>query len=191
MNVCVFCASSSRLAPVYVEAAVRLGEWIGRCRHTLVWGGCNVGLMQVLGEAVQRSGGRTSAVLPAFLVERGLAFAAPDERVVSADMQERKARLRAAADAFVALPGGVGTWEELLEVVALKKLEQLDQPIVIADIAGFYGPLLEQLRRSFDEGFTAPDVELLYDVAVDVAGVIACLERRRPRTRPLRLGPEV
>ena len=177
MNVCVFCSSSSRLAPIYVEAAARLGDWIGRGGHSLGWGGCNVGLMDVVGRAVRRAGGRTHAVIPDFLVARGLAFPAPDERIVTRDMQERKARFRSLADAYVALPGGVGTWEELFEVVALKKLEQLGAPIVIANIGGYYEPLLEQLRRSVSEGFTPPDVERLYDVAPDPESVIACLER--------------
>lgn len=177
MNVCVFCSSSSRLAPQYVEAAERLGRWIGRGRHTLVWGGCNVGLMDVVGRAVRGAGGRTHAVIPSFLVERGLAFADPDERTVTRDMQERKARFRSLAHAYVALPGGVGTWEELFEVLALKKLEQLDAPIVIANIGGYYAPLLEQLRRSYEESFSARDVERLYDVARDADAVIACLER--------------
>jgi hypothetical protein len=177
MNVCVFCSSSSRLAPQYVEAAERLGRWIGRNQHTLVWGGCNVGLMDVVGHAVRGAGGRTHAVIPHFLVERGLAFNDADERDITVDMQERKARFRSLADAFVALPGGVGTWEELFEVLALKKLEQLDAPIVIADIGGYYEPLLEQLRRSYNERFTSPDVERLYDVARDADSVIACLER--------------
>ena len=182
MNVCVFCSSSSRVAPRYVEAAERLGHWIGRSGHTLVWGGCNVGLMDVVGRAVQGAGGRTHAVIPGFLVERGLAFPDPDERSVTPDMQERKARFRSLADAYVALPGGVGTWEELFEVLALKKLEQLDAPIVIADIGGYYAPLLEQLSRSYTEGFTAPDVERLYDVAGDAEAVISCLERAPRRS---------
>ena len=176
MNICVFCSSSSRLAPRYVEAGERLGRWIGRGGHTLVWGGCNVGLMDVVGRAVREGGGRTHAVIPAFLVERGLAFPDPDERTVTPDMQDRKARFRKLSHAFVALPGGVGTWEELFEVLALKKLEQLDAPIVIADIGGYYAPLLEQLRRSYAESFTAPEVEQLYEVAPDANSVIACLE---------------
>ena len=177
MNVCVFCASGSQLAPVYVDAAKRLGLWIGRGRHTLVWGGCNVGLMDVVGRAVRDSGGRTHAVIPSFLVERGLAFPDPDERTVTPDMQARKASFRSLADAYVALPGGVGTWEEVFEVLALKKLEQLKAPIVLADIGGYYQPLLEQLRRSYAEGFTAPEIETLYDVARDADAVVACLER--------------
>lgn len=189
MNVCVFCSSSSKLAPEYVETATSLGEWIGARGHTLVWGGCNVGLMDVLGHAVRRAGGRTIAILPGFLVERGLAFEDADEHIVTVDLQERKARLREDADAFVALPGGVGTWEELLEVVALKKLEQLDAPVVIANINGYYEPLLEQFERSFRESFSAPDTGQLYRVARDARGVLDCLEVPQAPPEKLDLGP--
>ncbi len=189
MNVCVFCASSSRLAPEFVECARWLGAWIGERGHALVWGGCNVGLMDVVGRAARDAGAPTIAVIPEFLVARGLAFEPCTERVVTRDMADRKAAFRARADAFVALPGGVGTWEEVLEVIALCKLAQLAAPIVIANVKGYYDPLLELVRRSIAEGFSAPDVARLYAVAADAPGVAACLEQPRAQTARLDLGP--
>lgn len=165
MNVCVFCASSARLLPAYAEAGHALGTWIGSQGHTLIWGGCNVGLMDIVGRAAQGAGARTVAVIPRFLVERGLAFDRPDETVITSGMAERKDAMRQRADAFVALPGGIGTWEEVLEVLALKKLGQLDRPIVIANVRGYFDPLLEQIQRSLDEGFSPPDVARLFGVA--------------------------
>ena len=171
MNVCVFCASSGLLPPEYVEAGSQLGAWIGTQGHTLVWGGCNVGLMEVVGQAAQAAGARTVAVIPRFLVERGLAFERADEQVITATMAERKEAMRRRADAFVALPGGVGTWEEVLEVLALKKLGQLEGPIVLANVRGYFDPLLAQVRRSLDEGFSPPDLEGLFSVARTAAEI--------------------
>ena len=178
MNVCVFCASSGEVAPVHVETANALGTWIGKRGHGLVWGGCNVGLMDVVGRAVQRAGGRTIAVIPEFLVARGLAFATPDEQTVTADMATRKAEFRRRSDAFVALPGGIGTWEEVFEVLALKKLGQLAAPIVLLNVAGCYDPLVAQLERSVRDGFTPPDAVALLDVYRDVEAAVARLEHR-------------
>lgn len=189
MNVCVFCSSSSRLHPAYVETATALGRWIGSQGHTLVWGGCNVGTMDIVGRATHAAGGRTVAVLPAFLIERGLAFEDPDERVVTRDLAERKARFRDLADAYVALPGGVGTWEEILEVLALAKLGQLERPIVLANVLGYYEPLLALVRESIDQHFTPPDFERLYEVVADATGIVQALEARRPQRDGLDLGP--
>jgi len=176
VNVCVFCASSARVDPIHVRGAEALGSWIGERRHTLVWGGCNVGLMDVVGRAVQGSGGRTVAVIPRFLAERQLVFGSADECCVTADMQARKAEFRRRADAFVALPGGIGTWEEVLEVLALRKLGQLDQPIWLANLGGYYDPLLLQLERSVAAGFTPAEVPALLDVADSIPALVAGLD---------------
>lgn len=176
MRVCVFCASQSEIDGAYVAAASQLGTWIGSKGHTLVWGGCNVGLMDVVGRAVRLSGGRAVAVIPGFLLERGLAFADVDERVVTPDMAARKAVMRQKADCFVALPGGIGTWEEAFEVLALKKLGQLDRPLLFANLQGYFGPLLQQLERSVQEGFSPPDLAKIYGVAATAQETLAWLE---------------
>jgi len=181
MNVCVFCASSSAVAPAFVDAAAALGTWIGKRGHTLVWGGCNVGLMDVVGKATQAAGGRAIAVIPEFLVERGLAYATADERCVTVDMAARKSEFRRRAQAYVALPGGVGTWEEVLEVVALKKLGRLVSPIVLVNVAGCYDPLVAQFERSVRDGFTPPDAASLLDVVGDARAAAALLDRRSER----------
>ncbi len=176
MNVCVFCASSTEVAPEYVDAGHALGSWIGRGGHTLVWGGCNVGLMEVVGRAARAALGRTVAVLPRFLVDRGLAFEGADEQIVTADMATRKAAMRQRAEAFVALPGGIGTWEEVLEVMALKKLGQIDRPIVLANLRGYFDPLLAQIGRSLEEGMSPPGIERLYTVARTAGEILSHLE---------------
>jgi uncharacterized protein (TIGR00730 family) len=175
VRVCVFCASGVDLHADYADCARQLGEWIGRGGHTLVWGGCNVGLMDVVGRAAAAAGAHTVAIIPRFLVERGLALDPVGERVLTANLAERKIEMRRRSDAFVALPGGVGTWEEVFEVVALRKLGQLDAPIVVANVRGYYDPLLAQLDRSVAEGFSPRDVGRLFRVAADAAGIAAVL----------------
>jgi hypothetical protein len=177
VNLCVFCASSAGATPGFARAAQSLGTWIGRSGHTLVWGGCNVGLMDILGRATRAAGGRTVAVIPEFLVRRGLAFEGPDDRIVTADMAARKAEFRRRAHAYVALPGGIGTWEELFEVLALRKLGQLDAPIVVVNVEGCFDALLAQLERSVRDGLTAPEVASLLEVAPDAEAAIHILER--------------
>lgn len=189
MQVCVFCASASRIERAFVDAARALGTWIGERGHTLVWGGCNVGLMNEVGVAARAAGARTVAVIPGFMVDRGLAFDPCTERVVTEDLADRKAEFRRRADAYVALPGGVGTWEEVLEVLALRKLERITAPIVLANINGYYDPLLAMLHRSVDDGFSPRDLLQLFQVAPDTGAVLRCLEvPPRPRTG-LDLGP--
>jgi hypothetical protein len=189
VNIAVFCSSSSKVAPLYVAAAEALGHWIGSNGHTLVWGGCNVGLMDVVGRATQAAHGRLVAVLPEFLFERGLGFEPTDERVLTADMQERKAVIRRRSDAFVALPGGVGTWEEILEVLALRKLERLDGAILLANLNGCYDPLLAQLERSVSENLNPPEIQRLLEVAASAADLLSRLVRLSSRLAKVRRLP--
>lgn len=167
MRVCVFGASSADVRPPHHDMARALGTWIGARGHTLVWGGCKLGLMQVVGAAVHEAGGRVVAVLPRFLAERDIAFDAADELVVTETMAERKRHMRQQADAFVALPGGVGTWDEIIEVLALKKLERIATPIVLANVEGYFDPLLEMFERSVEQRFNPPDFAELFDVVED------------------------
>jgi uncharacterized protein (TIGR00730 family) len=189
MNVCVFCSSSSQLPEEFVEVARSVGQWIGDGGHRLVWGGCNVGLMNEVGLAVQRSGGTTCAVVPEFMAQQQLVFEGADEVEVVSDMQERKSRMRQAAAAFVVLPGGVGTWEEFLEVVALKKLRRLDAPIVLVNCNDYYAPLLQQFHHSIDQGCSPPTILEMFDVATTVTEVAALLAGARPVPADLDLGP--
>jgi uncharacterized protein (TIGR00730 family) len=167
MRVCVYCASSSNVAVAHVDMARHTGTWIGQHGHTLFWGGCKLGLMQVVGEAAQQAGGRVVAVLPRFLAEHDIAFETPDERVVTETLAARKSYLRENADVFVALPGGVGTWDEVIEVLALKKLARLDAPVVLANVEGYFDPLLQMIERSVSERFSPPDFARLFRVARD------------------------
>jgi uncharacterized protein (TIGR00730 family) len=189
VHVCVFCASASRIDAAFVDAARAVGTWIGARGHALVWGGCNVGLMNEVGQAARAAGARTIAVIPGFMVERGLAFEPCTERVVTRDLADRKAEFRRRADAYVALPGGVGTWEEVLEVLALRKLARLSAPIVLVNVDGYYDPLLAMLQRSVEAGFSPPDLLRLLAVAADAPAAVNILESSAPPPAGLDLGP--
>jgi len=146
-SICVFCASSDVVDGVYAEAARDLGNLIAERGDTLVYGGGNIGLMGILAQAVHGGGGRVIGIIPEFMKERDLAYEEADELVLCGDMRERKTIMAERSVAFVALPGGLGTLEELLEVLTLKQLHQHDKPIVLINTAGFY----DTLARLFDE----------------------------------------
>lgn len=167
MKICVFCSSMEELDDEFVTAAQALGRWIGEHGHGLVWGGCNVGLMNVMGHSVRQAGGSTHAIVPRFMHENGLVFEAADEVEIVDSMHTRKQRMREAADAFVALPGGVGTWEEFFEVLALKKLKRLDAPLVLMNTRQYYDALLAQMRHSLTERFSPSDLLQYFEVAAD------------------------
>lgn len=167
MRVCVFCASSGDVQPAHHDMARALGTWIGAHGHTLVWGGCKLGLMQVVGAAAQEAGGRVVAVLPRFLAERDIAFDAADELLVTESMAARKHSMREQTDVFVALPGGVGTWDEIIEVLALKKLARIEAHVVLANVGGYFDPLLEMFERSVEQRFNPPDFDELFHVVED------------------------
>ncbi len=167
MRVCVYCASSADIADAHVAMAQHTGTWIGEHGHTLVWGGCNLGLMQAVGAATQAAGGRVIAVVPGFLNARDLAFATADEIVITETLAERKRYMRENADVFVALSGGIGTWDEVLEVLALKKLARTDAPIVLANVNGYFDPLLSMIERSVEERFNPRGLSDLFEIVRD------------------------
>jgi len=178
MRICVFCSSMDDLEDEFSRSTQALGRWIGEHGHALVWGGCNVGLMNVLGHAVRQSGGTTHAVVPRFMQEKGLVFEAADAVDVVDSMHARKQRMRELADGFVALPGGVGTWEEFFEVLALKKLKRLQAPLVLMNTRRYYDALLQQMQHSLSERFSPPDLLQFFEVAVSVEEATAILESR-------------
>lgn len=174
-SVCVYCASSSRVAPHFTEAAEELGTLLGQRTLTLVYGGASVGLMGVLAQAVQRSGGRVVGFIPQALRDREIAYEAADELVVTRDLRERKALMEARADAFVALPGGLGTLEEVLEVLTLKQLRLHQKPVVFLNTAGFYDSLLTVFEQLRELHFSKPESRQAYQVAIQPAEVLRLL----------------
>jgi uncharacterized protein (TIGR00730 family) len=165
LSVCVFCSSAGGLPEVYRAAARDLGAELAQRGHRLVYGGGNVGLMGEVARAVHAHGGTVVGVIPQGLVDRELAYDPADELLVTTTMRERKAEMDARADAFVALPGGFGTLEELLEVLTLRQLRLHDRPIVLVNVAGYWDPFLSMVADMVDQGFAPLGEGVLFQVA--------------------------
>ena len=176
MNICVYCASSDRVPAAYFAAARALGAGMAQRSWALVYGGGSVGLMGALAEAVRASGGRVVGVIPQALLDREVGFRAADELIITATMRERKQIMDDRADAFVALPGGFGTLEELLEIMTLRQLGYHNKPILIVNLGGYFDPLLAQFERIYAERFTHDRVRGLYAVVDTVEAALEMLE---------------
>jgi uncharacterized protein (TIGR00730 family) len=175
-RICVYCSSSNNVDPVHLDAARELGTALGQRGDTLVWGGATVGCMGELARAVRAAGGRTEGVIPEGLVAREIADDESDELVITADMGGRKAEMAARADAFVALPGGFGTLEELLEQLTLRLLGMHHKPVLIVDVAGFWQPLLQLFDHLTAERFARPESTSAYLVVPTVAAAVDALD---------------
>ncbi|WKX72748.1 TIGR00730 family Rossman fold protein [Streptomyces sp. XD-27] len=173
MNICVFC-SAAELDDRYTTPAREFAQLIGRGGHTLVWGGSDVGLMKVMADGVQDSGGRLVGVSVEFLQEK--AHGGADEMVVAKDLAARKAELLARADAIVIMVGGTGTLDEATEILELKKHNLHAKPVVLLNTAGFYDGLKEQFQRMEKEGFLPLPLTDLVFFAEDGLGAMAYLE---------------
>ena len=180
LKVCVFSSSSDAIEQIYVDEAVKLAGLIGQSGKTLVNGGANVGLMEKMLIAAKRSGGSTIGIIPEKLKQFGLESKNADEIIVAKDMMERKAIMRNLSDAFVAIPGGFGTLEEILEVITLKQLDYHQKAIVFLNTNSFYDDMFRQFERSYDENFAKPTYRNLYQIVSTSKEVIDYLESYKP-----------
>jgi uncharacterized protein (TIGR00730 family) len=178
--ICVFSSSSNAVAPAYFEAARQLGLLIAQHGHTLVYGGSNVGLMGELARAVHSCHGRVIGVIPETIRARGVAYDMADELLVTADLRERKALMEMRSDAFIALPGGFGTLEEVSEVLTLKQLQLHTKPIVLINTLAFYDRLIELYDHFYAEHFAKGQSRQLYHIALDAPGALAHIEAYQP-----------
>ena len=165
MNICVFCSSSNAILDVYFREARKMGELIGRNNDVLINGGANVGLMEAVTISASEHGAKTIGIIPERMIDRSLASDNSHEVIVTADMMERKARMRDMSDAFIALPGGFGTLEEILEVITLRQLSYHHKPIVFVNTNNYFDHLLRQFGLSYEEQFAKPIYRKLYYVA--------------------------
>lgn len=180
MRICVYCSSSSMVARVYQDAARDMGALLAQRGHTLIYGGGNVGLMGLLAKAAHAGGGRVIGVIPSALIEYGVANEQVDELIVTDTMAERKTRMERESDAFVALPGGFGTLEELTQAITLKQLQYLDAPIALVNTAGFYEPLLAVFAHFYTQRFAHQAYQGLYEVVADPLAALEYVERYIP-----------
>ena len=153
-NICVYCASSPQIAPAYFKAAERLGYLLAERKINLIDGAGKVGLMGCLNDTALATGGTVTGIIPRFMVERE-----------TGTMHERKELMAQMSDAVIALPGGCGTMEELMEIITWKQLGLYDKPVVILNTSGFYNPLIEMLEKAIDQHFMRREHESLWEIA--------------------------
>lgn len=164
-SVCVYCASSTQIDSAYFEAARELGTLLAQHRIRLVNGAGGIGLMSATADAVLAAGGQVTGVIPRFMIEQGWHHRGLTEMIEVENMHQRKQRMADLSDAVIALPGGCGTLEELLEVITWKQLGLYLNPIVILNTNGFFDPLLEMLQRAVDQNFMRPQHSGIWHVA--------------------------
>jgi hypothetical protein len=177
-NVCVYCGSSPGTNPRFVEAAADFGKILAENKINLVYGGGSFGLMGALATSVLDHGGTVTGIIPEALVARERALKRVQEMVVTRDMHERKRLMFERSDAFVALPGGIGTLEELVEQLTWAQLAHHKKPIVLCSIDSFWEPLLETLERMKAAGFVYNSGILDGLISNDVAGILPLIRSK-------------
>jgi hypothetical protein len=184
-QICVFCGSQAGNHPHYQEAAADLGRLLARRGHGLVYGGGHVGLMGTIAEAVLQAGGEVTGVIPEAMVTRELAHHGVTHLEVVSSMHERKARMATLAEAFIALPGGYGTLEELFEVITWAQLGIHQKPIGLLNVAGYFNPLITFIDQAIGAGFIRAEHRQLLVVAKQPATLLEILaQHRMPVTGP-------
>jgi cytokinin riboside 5'-monophosphate phosphoribohydrolase len=174
-SVTVYCSSSKAIPQIYLDAGQNLGAAIARNGWRLVYGGNRIGLMGVLADAVRDAGGNVTGISPRMMVNEGIGDDACDEMIITETMRERKALLEERGDAFIALPGGLGTFEEFFEILVGRLLKYHDKPIVLLNVAGYYEPLLTMIEHGIEHRFIKPRAREAYFVANDVSQAVAYL----------------
>jgi uncharacterized protein (TIGR00730 family) len=185
MRWCVFCGSASGTDPRWAAYATALGAALARDGHELVYGGGRTGLMGAIADAVVAAGGNVIGIIPQHLDEREVAHQGiPDLRIVGS-MHERKALMADLSDGFVALPGGFGTYEEFCEAVTWVQLGLQRKPCILANLDGFYDPLVAQFERGFSSGFISPGNRDIVHVVTSFDGLLAAISRNTTAERIL------
>lgn len=183
-TLCVYCGSGNGRNPAYVEAARQLGEAMAKAGIGLVYGGGSLGLMGEVARTVLGNGGHVTGIIPEFLANRERMLTDVNDLVVTPDMHSRKMTMFARASGFVALPGGLGTLEELAEITTWAQLGQHRKPIILCNIAGYWDPLVTLLDHMRAEAFIREGLEFQMDVVARATDVIPAFEQR------VRLSPD-
>jgi len=164
-NICVFSSSSNLIDEKYKRLAREFGKQLARNNYTLIYGGGKVGLMGEMGNAIKQNGGKKIGVIPKQLVTVEVAATDDNEQFITNTMHERKEKLVAISDMFVAFPGGFGTLDELLEVITLKQLDYHRKPIYILNYDRFFDGLIRQFQKIYNEQFAAPERSYFKEVS--------------------------
>ncbi|MDD2705168.1 MAG: TIGR00730 family Rossman fold protein [Acidocella sp.] len=178
-SVTVFCGSSPGVDPAYAQAAQALGQGLAENGVNLVFGGGNVGLMGLTAGAALGAGGHVTGIIPDFLRQREVEFHGLSELIVTDSMHTRKRRLFALADAFLVMPGGLGTFDETIEILTWKQLGQHNKPIILVDILGWAQPFAAMVDNAITRGFARESVRDLFEIQPDVGAALARVEELR------------
>lgn len=179
-SICVFCGSNGGADPAYLAAAEALGSGLAERGIRIVYGGGRVGMMGAVADAARAAGGEVIGVMPQQLVDLEIGHTGIDDLRIVSTMHERKALMAELSDAFVALPGGIGTLDELFEIYTWAQLGIHAKPLALLDVAGYYRPLVAFLDHAVEQRFVRPNTREMLAVADDLDGVLAALERWRP-----------
>lgn len=177
-SVCVYCGSGPGTNPAYSEAAEIFGRSLAEAGVRLVYGGGGLGLMGITARSVLEHGGQVTGIIPDFLMKREMMLEDVQEVLVTKDMHERKMLMFEHSDAFVALPGGIGTLEELIEMSTWRQLGRHTKPIAVANIASFWEPLLDLLSHMREQEFIRAHMEVHLDVVNRAEDILPTLQER-------------
>ncbi len=179
-NICVYSSSSCAIDRKYFEAAEELGRMIAQRGDTLLYGAGMTGLMGAMATSAKNCGGRITGVIPDVLNQKGIVYEGCNELIITGDLRERKALLDSKADAFIAMPGGFGTMEELMEIITLKQLKYHEKPIVIMNIGDYYRKLLDHFGTVIDERFARAECTELYYVVSNATEALDYIDTYKP-----------
>ena len=179
MNIAVYLGSSPGKDPVFIQEARRLGAWIAASGNTLVYGGSDRGTMGALSEGALSRHGKVIGVMPRFMVQKGWQDDRLDQVILTQDMAERRKKMMDLADAYVAMPGGVGTLDEISEVISASRLSLIQGPVIVLNTHGFYEPLRELLEKMIAAGFYEKESLQKIVFAENTEEVISCLGKER------------
>ena len=179
-TICVYSSSSDGVDKRYFDVAHQLGRHMAQNNYGLIYGGAAIGLMGAVARAVHEHGGKVVGIIPEFLKQYDIAYEKADQLIVTQTMRERKALMEERADAFIGLPGGFGTLEEILEMITLKQLQLHSKPVVILNTGNFYNRLIDLFEHSYAEKFAKEMHRKLYYIASNVEEAILYIDRYQP-----------
>jgi uncharacterized protein (TIGR00730 family) len=186
-SVCVFCGSQYGADPIHRRVAAQLGETLAAAGLRLIYGGGHVGLMGAVADSAMAAGGEVIGLIPSRLLEREVGHRAITELITTPDMFERKRQMIDGAGAFVVLPGGLGTLDELLDVMTLRQLGYHDKPIIVVNLGGYWDPFIVLVDQIVAHKFALPSARTLYRVVDTVEQVLPALGVAQPASAPLRV----
>ena len=176
-TICVYCASSDKIDDIYTKDAEKLGSLLGERQMKIFNGAGSRGLMRAVSDAVLSSGGTVTGVIPRFMVDNGWCHTNLTEVIQTETMHERKKKMADMSDAAIALPGGFGTFEELLEIITWRQLELYNNPVIILNTNNYYDPLFEMFRRATKENFMREEQSVFWHVAQTPEEVLDIIDK--------------